>query len=54
MPDVQSRTAGQKPWIERVAVRDHHASGGAAPFIPDGAHAMTVVVEFPPWPMRTT
>ena len=48
MPDVKSRTAGQKPrsnaWQSAITV----VQEAEPPFIPAGAHAMTVVVEFPP------
>ena len=48
MPDVESTTAGQKPrsnaWQSAITV----VQEAEPPFIPAGAHAMTIVVEFPP------
>jgi quercetin dioxygenase-like cupin family protein len=48
MPDVESTTAGQKPrsnaWQSAITV----VQEAQPPFIPAGAHAMTIVVEFPP------
>ena len=48
MPDVQSTTAGQKPrsnaWQSAITV----VQEAQPPFIPAGAHAMTIVVEYPP------
>lgn len=48
MPNTESRTAGQKPrsnaWQSAVTV----VQEAEPPFIPAGAHAMTIVVEFPP------
>jgi quercetin dioxygenase-like cupin family protein len=48
MPDVESRTAAQQPppdaWHSAVTV----VQEAQPPAIPAGAHAMTVVVEFPP------
>jgi quercetin dioxygenase-like cupin family protein len=48
MPDVQSTTAGQKPrsnaWQSAITV----VQEAQPPFIPVGAHAMTIVVEYPP------
>src|SRR5258708_34374558 len=47
MPDVDS-TTGQKPqsnaWQSAITV----VQETEPPFIPPGAHAMTIVVEFPP------
>jgi quercetin dioxygenase-like cupin family protein len=48
MPDVESMAAGQKPqsdaWKSAIAVLQEVEP----PFIPAGAHAMTIVVEHPP------
>jgi quercetin dioxygenase-like cupin family protein len=48
MPDVESMTAGQKPrsnaWQSAITV----VQEAQPPLIPAGAHAMTIVVEFPP------
>jgi quercetin dioxygenase-like cupin family protein len=48
MPDVESATAGHQPrsgaWQSAITVLQE----AAPPAIPPGAHAMTVVVEFPP------
>ncbi|MEV0700098.1 cupin domain-containing protein [Saccharopolyspora sp. NPDC050389] len=48
MSDIESTTAGQKPpsnaWQSAITV----VQEAAPPFIPTGAHAMTIVVEFPP------
>jgi quercetin dioxygenase-like cupin family protein len=48
MPDVKSMTAGQKrlsdAWQSAITV----VQEVEPPFIPAGAHAMTIVVEFPP------
>ncbi|MEU6269914.1 cupin domain-containing protein [Saccharopolyspora shandongensis] len=48
MSDVESTTAGQKPrsnaWQSAITVLQEVEPH----FIPSGAHAMTVVVEFPP------
>ena len=48
MPDVESTTAGQKrrsnAWQSAITV----VQEVEPPFIPAGAHAMTIVVEFPP------
>ena len=48
MPDTESMTAGRKPrsnaWQSALTVLQEVPP----PFIPAGAHAMTVVVEFPP------
>ncbi|MEV6231328.1 cupin domain-containing protein [Saccharopolyspora shandongensis] len=48
MSDIESTTAGQKPrsdaWQSALTV----VQEAEPPFIPEGAHAMTVVVEFPP------
>src|SRR5712671_4285546 len=48
MPDVESTTAGQKrrsnAWQSAITV----VQEAQPPFIPAGAHAMTIVVEFPP------
>jgi quercetin dioxygenase-like cupin family protein len=48
MPDVESMTAGRKPrsnaWQSAITV----VQEAEPPFIPAGAHAMTIVVEFPP------
>ncbi|PKW13121.1 cupin domain-containing protein [Saccharopolyspora spinosa] len=48
MSDIESTTAGQKPrsdeWQSAITV----VQEAEPPFIPSGAHAMTIVVEFPP------
>ena len=48
MPDVESTSAGQKPrsdaWQSAITV----VQEAQPSFIPAGAHAMTIVVEFPP------
>ena len=48
MPDSESTTARQKPrsnaWQSAITI----VQEVEPPFIPDGAHAMTIVVEFPP------
>ncbi len=48
MPDSESSTARQKPrsnaWQSAITI----VQEAEPPFIPDGAHAMTIVVEFPP------
>jgi quercetin dioxygenase-like cupin family protein len=48
MPDVESTSAGQQPrsnaWQSAVTVVEE----AEPPFIPAGAHAMTIFVEFPP------
>jgi hypothetical protein len=48
MPDVETTAGGQKPrpgtWQDAITVLQEVEP----PFIPAGAHAMTVVVEFPP------
>jgi quercetin dioxygenase-like cupin family protein len=48
MPDIYSTTAGQKPrsnaWQSAVTM----VQETQPPFIPADAHAMTIVVEFPP------
>ena len=48
MPDIESMTAGQKPrsdaWKSAITV----VQEVEPPFVPAGAHAMTIVVEFPP------
>ena len=48
MPDVKFTTAGPKPrsdsWQSAIRV----VQEVEPPFIPAGAHAMTIVVEFPP------
>ena len=48
MPDVESATAGPGPrsdaWQSAITV----VQEAAPPFIPPHAHAMTIVVEFPP------
>jgi quercetin dioxygenase-like cupin family protein len=48
MPDVQSTTARQTPrsnaWQSALTVLQQ----AQPPFIPAGAHAMTIVVEYPP------
>jgi quercetin dioxygenase-like cupin family protein len=48
MPDVDSTTARQKPrsnaWQSAITV----VQEAEPPFIPAGAHAMTIVVEYPP------
>ena len=48
MPDVESTSAGQQPrsnaWQSAVTV----VQEAQPPYIPAGAHAMTIVVEFPP------
>jgi hypothetical protein len=48
MPDTESAATGQKPrsnaWQSAVTV----VQEAQPPFIPPGAHAMTIVVEFPP------
>ena len=48
MPDSKSTTARQKPrsnaWQSAITI----VQEVEPPFIPDGAHAMTIVVEFPP------
>lgn len=48
MPDVESTSAGQQPrsnaWQSAVTV----VQQAEPAFIPAGAHAMTIVVEFPP------
>jgi quercetin dioxygenase-like cupin family protein len=48
MPDVESTTGSQTPrsnaWQSALTV----VQEAEPPFIPAGAHAMTVVVEFPP------
>jgi quercetin dioxygenase-like cupin family protein len=48
MPDVEPMTGGQKPrsnaWRSAVTV----VQEAEPPFIPAGAHAMNIVVEFPP------
>jgi quercetin dioxygenase-like cupin family protein len=48
MPDVEFRTTGQKPrstaWQSAITV----VQEAQPPFVPAGAHAMTIVVEFPP------
>ena len=48
MPDSESTTARQKPrsnaWQSAITI----VQEAEPPFIPDGAHAMTIVVEFPP------
>ncbi|QIZ35008.1 cupin domain-containing protein [Saccharopolyspora sp. ASAGF58] len=48
MSDIESTTAGQKPrsdgWQSAITVLQE----AEPPFIPAGAHAMTIVVEFPP------
>jgi hypothetical protein len=48
MPDVESTTAAQNPrsnaWQSAITV----VQEAEPPFIPAGAHAMTLVVEFPP------
>jgi quercetin dioxygenase-like cupin family protein len=48
MPDVESTTAGQQPrsnaWQSALTVLQQ----AQPPFIPPGAHAMTIVVEYPP------
>jgi hypothetical protein len=56
MPNVESATGGQKPrsnaWQSAVTV----VQEAQPPFIPAGAHAMTIVIEFPPAiraPLRT-
>jgi quercetin dioxygenase-like cupin family protein len=48
MPDAEPMTGGQQPrsnaWQSAVTV----VQQAEPPFIPAGAHAMTIVVEFPP------
>jgi quercetin dioxygenase-like cupin family protein len=48
MPDVEAMAAGQQPrsgaWQDAITLLQKVEP----PFIPAGAHAMTVVVEFPP------
>jgi quercetin dioxygenase-like cupin family protein len=48
MSDIESTSAGQQPrsnaWQSAVTV----VQEAQPPFIPAGAHAMTIVVEFPP------
>ena len=48
MPDVEPMTAGQKPqsnaWQSAITV----VQEVAPPFIPAGAHATTIVIEYPP------
>lgn len=48
MPDIEPTTAAQKPrsnaWRSAVTVLQETEP----PFIPAGAHAMTIIVEFPP------
>ena len=48
MSDIESTTAGQKPrsnaWQSAITV----VQEAEPPSIPSGAHAMTIVVEFPP------
>jgi quercetin dioxygenase-like cupin family protein len=48
MPDAEPMAGGQKPrsnaWQSAVTV----VQQAKPPFIPAGAHAMTIVVEFPP------
>ncbi len=48
MPDVESATAGQKPQSNAWQSAITTLLEVQPPFIPEGAHAMTVVVEFPP------
>jgi quercetin dioxygenase-like cupin family protein len=48
MPDVESTTARQQPrsiaWQSAITVLQQ----AQPPFIPPGAHAMTIVIEYPP------
>jgi len=48
MPDVEPKTAGQKPqsnsWQSAITV----VQEVEPPFIPAGAHATTIVIEYPP------
>jgi hypothetical protein len=48
MPDVESTNVSQEPhsnaWRSAITV----VQEAETPFIPPGAHAMTIVVEFPP------
>lgn len=48
MPDVESTTAGQKPRSNAWQLAITVVQEAQPPFIPAGAHAMTIVVEFPP------
>lgn len=48
MPDIDSTTAGQKPRSNAWRTAVTMVQEAEPPFIPVGAHAMTIVVEFPP------
>jgi quercetin dioxygenase-like cupin family protein len=48
MPDVESTTTGQKPQSNAWQSAITTLLDVQPPFIPEGAHAMTIVVEFPP------
>src|SRR5258708_32291509 len=48
MPDVESTTAGQKPRSNASQSAITVVQEAEPPFIPAAAHAMTIVVEFPP------
>ncbi|HTX83687.1 MAG TPA: cupin domain-containing protein [Streptosporangiaceae bacterium] len=48
MPDVEPMTAGQKPRSDALQSAVTVVQEVEPPFIPAGAHAMTIVVEYPP------
>lgn len=48
MPDVEAMAAGQNPRSGALPDAITVLQEVAPPFIPEGAHAMTVVIEFPP------
>jgi len=48
MPDVESLTAGQKRLADALQSAITVVQEAEPPFIPAGAHEMTIVVEWPP------